>query len=75
MPKTVHEVQRGSNLDLLLRGFHGIGNRFVDALLAIALALSTKDDNSADVKAMIQKLDTAGESLKDAVNKNQLKPN
>lgn len=67
----VHDVKRHSNLDVLLRGFHGIGNRFVDALLAIALALSTKEDNSAKIEAMIQKLDTAGESLKDAVNKNK----
>lgn len=58
--RTVHDVERGSNLDLLLRGANGIGNRLVDALFsiggglqAIALALSTTDDNSAEVQKQI----------------------
>jgi hypothetical protein len=58
--RTVHEIERGSNLDLLLRGVHGIGNRLVDALngigaglQAIALALSTPQDNSQQVQQQI----------------------
>jgi hypothetical protein len=58
--RTIHEIERGSNLDLLLRGFHGIGNRLVDALggglQAIALALSTPHDNSLQVQAQIDEL-------------------
>ena len=58
--KTVHDVERGSNLDLILRGFNGAFNRFTDVLggglRAIALALSTPQDNSAQVQAEIDKL-------------------
>lgn len=57
-----HDVRKGDNLDLLIRGFHGIGNRLVDAiasvgtgLQAIALALSTPNDNSEQVQAQIDK--------------------
>ena len=60
-----HDVAKGSNLDLLIRGFHGIGNRLVDALQAIALALSTPQDNSAEVQAQIDK---ATEQLKSSTN-------
>lgn len=59
----VHEIAKGGNLDLLLRGFHGIGNRLVDSLngigaglQAIALALSTPQDNSQQVQEQIDKL-------------------
>lgn len=62
----IHEVPRGSNLDLLIRGFHGIGNRLVDALHAIALALSTPTDNSAEVQAQIDKLSASVKSEADA---------
>lgn len=55
-----HDIQRGSNLDLLMRGFHGIANRFIDAigggLQAIALALSTPHDNSTEVQKQIDAL-------------------
>ena len=57
MPITVHDVQRGSNLDLILRGFNGAFNRAASiigsGLQAIALALSTPHDNTADVQAHI----------------------
>jgi hypothetical protein len=65
--KTVHEVERGSNLDLLLRGANGIGNRLVDALLAIATALSTPHDNSAEIKAITDRVVAARQELQDAV--------
>jgi hypothetical protein len=65
--KTVHEVERGSNLDLLLRGANGIGNRLVDALLAIATALSTTQDNSAEIKAITDKVMASRKELQDAV--------
>ena len=60
-----HDVARGSNLDLLLRGFHGVANRAVDALMAIAVALSTPHDNSSEVQAQIDK---ATEQLKSSTN-------
>lgn len=71
----IHEVPRGSNLDLLIRGFHGIGNRLVDALHAIALALSTPTDNSAEVQKQIdkytQELKSSTDALDAAVKANQ----
>lgn len=58
--RTVHDVTAGSNLDLILRGFNGAINRFSDAiaggLKAIALALSTPQDNSAEVQKQIDHL-------------------
>jgi hypothetical protein len=58
--RVIHDIEKGSNLDLLVRGFHGIGNRLVDALngigaglQAIALALSTPQDNSQQVQQQI----------------------
>jgi hypothetical protein len=58
--KTIHEVEPKSNLDLILRGFNGAVNRFADVLgaglHAIALALSTPHDNSAQVQAKIDEL-------------------
>lgn len=72
--KVIHEVERGSNLDLLLRGFNGIGNRFVDALNAIALALSTPQDNSQQVQEVINKIRNVREGLKTAID-NQTKEN
>lgn len=77
----VHDVARGSNLDLLIRGLLGVGNRFVDALSnglqAVALALSTPDDNSAEVQKQIdsftQQLKTGTDELDAAVKANQPK--
>ena len=70
--RLIHDVEKGSNLDLLLRGANGIGNRLVDSLLgigaglqAIALALSTPQDNSTEVQAQIDK---ATEQLKLSTN-------
>jgi hypothetical protein len=68
----VHEVEKGGNLDLLLRGFHGIGNRAVDAigdgLEAIALALSTPQDNSEQVTEFAAKVRAVREKLKASVD-------
>lgn len=72
-----HEVERGSNLDLILRGTNGAVNKLADAigggLKAMALALSTPQDNSAQVQAAIDKLTAelnAGTAqVQDAINK------
>ena len=77
--RQVYDVERGSNLDLLLRAFSGVANRFVDAvgggLQAIALALSTPHDNSAEVQKQIdqvqQKLKTATDQLRSAIDKSK----
>lgn len=61
--RVIHDIEKGSNLDLLIRGFHGIGNRLVDSvngigagLQAIALAVSTPKDNSQEVKALTDRI-------------------
>lgn len=51
-----HEVARGGNLDLILRGTNGAINRLADGLQAIALALSTPQDNSTEVQRKIDEL-------------------
>ena len=70
--RTIHEVQRGSNLDLILRGFNGAINRFADVLgaglNAIALALSTPQDNSAEVKELTDKLKQSQDVLQSAID-------
>ena len=70
--RTIHEVQRGSNLDLILRGFNGAVNRFADVLgaglNAIALALSTPQDNSAEVKELTDKLKQSQDVLQSAID-------
>lgn len=74
--RVIHEVPKGGNLDLLIRGFHGIANRFVDelgdGLHAIALALSTKEDNSAQILEFASQIKAMREKLKTAVD-NQTK--
>lgn len=71
---TVHEVERGSNLDLILRGFNGASNRIADGLLAIALALATPsneaaiqahiDESTARLKQQTDALDAAVKAQK-----------
>ena len=72
-----HDIARGSNLDLLVRGFHGIGNRLVDAigggLQAIALALSTPNDNSEEVKQYAERIKKQVEILEAAAKSQQSK--
>jgi len=70
--RVVHDVEKGSNLDLLVRGFHGIGNRLVDAVLALAVALSTKEDNSKEIKEFAERIKTQVSAL-DAAAKQQPK--
>lgn len=78
--RVVHDVEKMSNLDVLIRGFHGIGNRLVDSLNgigddigdglhAIALALSTKEDNSAQILELANKVRAAREKLKSSIDK------
>lgn len=75
----VHEVEFRSNLDLLLRGFNGAINRSADliggGLQAIALALSTPHDNSAEVQRQIdaveQRVKGASNALQSAIDKSK----
>jgi hypothetical protein len=64
--RVVHDIEKGSNLDLLIRGFHGIGNRLVDAVLALAVALSTKEDNSKEIKEFAERIKTQVSALEAA---------
>ena len=83
--RTIHEVEPRSNLDLILRAANGVGNRLVDAinsigtgLQAIALAVSTPEDNSAEVQKKLdeltEKLAQSSNELDAAVKANQPKP-
>lgn len=73
--QTNHEIARGSNLDLILRGFNGAVNKFADAvgggLQAIALALSTPQDNSEEVKVEIERIRALREALQKSVNESK----
>lgn len=61
-------VPRGSNLDLILRGFNGATNKLADAigggLHAVALALATPHDNSKEVQEQIDKYTQQVRSLR-----------
>lgn len=73
--RVFHDIKQGSNLDLILRGTNGAVNKLADAigkgLAAVALALSTPEDNSAEVKALTDSLRVEADAF-DAVNKSQL---
>jgi hypothetical protein len=75
--RTIHEVERFSNLDLILRGFNGALNKLSDSigggLRALALAISTPQDNSEEVKAQLAKLDASIDELQATVEANQPK--
>lgn len=72
--RMTHDVERGSNLDLVLRGTNGAINKLADAigngLQAIALALSTPDDNSGEVQkkidALTRQVKTEADAFEDA---------
>lgn len=70
--RTAHEVEKGSNLDLLLRGTIGAVNKLADSigggLRAVALALSTPQDNSAEVQKQIDKFTQEIKSSTDALD-------
>lgn len=71
----IHDVERGSNLDLILRGFNGAINKLAGSLErglnAVALALSTPNDNSEEVKAAIAELRASTDEVQAAVDANQ----
>lgn len=71
-----HEVARNSNLDLILRGFNGAFNRFTDTLghgfEILALALSTKEDNSGEIRDLATRIKAVREKLQTSVD-NQTK--
>jgi hypothetical protein len=80
--RVAFDVEARSNLDLILRATNGIGNRLVDALngigaglRAIALALSTSQDNQAAVQAEIDRLtaqlNTSTAEVKSAIDQTQ----
>lgn len=78
--RVFHDIEKGSNLDLLVRGFHGIGNRLVDSLngigaglQAIALALSTPQDNSKQVQEVIDRIRNVRENLQSAIDQSKEK--
>lgn len=75
MSKVIHEVEKGGNLYFLLNGFNGALNRLASemggGLRAIALALSTPQDNSAQVQGEIDKyvaqLNASTDNVEDAI--------
>ena len=76
-------VPAGSNLDLILRGTNGAVNKLADAigggLRAIALALSTPQDNSAQVQEeinkIVQQMNSSSKDVEDAIQTTDLKEN
>lgn len=62
--KYIHEVEEKSKLYFLLNSFIGAYNRRTD-VMERAVRLDER------VKAVTHKLDVAGDSLRDTVNKNQ----
>lgn len=70
--KYVHEVERNGNLFFLCNGFNGALNKLAEqlggGLQAIALALSTPKDNSAEIKALTDKLKQSEDVLQSAID-------
>lgn len=70
-----HEVDRRGNIFFLVNSMIGAYNRRTDVIgkgmSTIALALSTPNDNSAEVKALTDSLRVEADAF-DAVNKSQL---
>lgn len=68
----VHDVDPKSNLDLILRGFNGALNRFTDTLghgfEILALALSTGEDNSAEIRELAAKVRAVREKIQTSVD-------
>jgi hypothetical protein len=60
--RAVHDVERGSNLDLLIRGFLGLGNRTIDAIRVVASAIAGQLE-SADLDKLKAQIDQADEEL------------
>lgn len=70
--RLVLEVPLNGNLDRILKSFIGAVDSIGEGLQAIALALSTKEDNSAQVLEFASKIKTVREKLKSSVD-NQTK--
>lgn len=66
--RTIHEVENTGYLFSLVLGFNDALNRIADGLHAIALAVSTKEDNSAQVLEFVAKIKTAREKLQTSLN-------
>jgi hypothetical protein len=71
--RIVHDVERESNLDALWHETNGsldkLSREVGDGLHAIALALSTREDNSAQILELAGKVKTVREKLKQAVDR------
>lgn len=78
--KVIHDIESDGNLYFLLNGLNGALNKFAEriggglqvvgtGLQAIALALSTPNDNSAEVKALTDKLKQTTDALDSATKK------
>lgn len=70
-----HEVSAKGNLDLILRGTNGAVNKLADVigegLHAIALALATKEDNSAEIRELAAKVKSERMKLQTSLNNQQ----
>lgn len=70
--RLILEVPLNGNLDKVLKSFIVAVDGIGDGLHAIALALSTKEDNSAQILEFANKVKAAREKLKQSVD-NQTK--
>lgn len=74
--KYIHEVEEKSKLYFLLNSFNGALNKFAeeigDGLHAIALALSTKEDNSTQILELANEVKSARVKLQTSLD-NQTK--
>ena len=73
--KYIHEVTPRSNLDLILRGAIRAFNRFTDTLghgfEILALALSTGEDNSEEIREQAKQIRASREALQQAIDRQQ----
>jgi hypothetical protein len=68
--RTVHDVDRGSNLDLILRGTNGAVNKLADSIraIAVAIAASSAPADDAAITAATKSLKESTDALKEAVD-------
>jgi hypothetical protein len=75
--RVIHDVERNSNLDLILRGTNGAVNKLASAIFngleLVAVALSTPTDNSEEIKKQILRIRESREQLEDTVQANEPK--
>lgn len=71
----VHEISKDGALFFLLNGFNGAFNKLAeeigDGLHAVALALSTKEDNSVQILELANRVKAMREKLKASVDATQ----